>query len=96
MKADKTDNFTDYELKCAYEMCQLVRDNSANVLATLAKGEKSKADSEWLRKSTAFLKAYERVMAYRSAKEGNAGSMGKALLLMEGLSKSLDKLSKEV
>ena len=83
------EKFSAYELKCAYEICKLVRDNSANVLAS---GEKSPADEEWLKKSTVFLKAYDRANAYNLAKDGKAGHLGKALILMDGISKALKKI----
>lgn len=85
------DKFTELELEAAYDMCILVKSNSDNVLAS----EDSPSDKEWSRKATKFIKAYERVNAYKLAKQGKAGYMGDALLKMEALSESINKIIKE-
>jgi hypothetical protein len=84
--------FTEAELRAAYEMCILVKSNSDNVLASLEKGEDGSSDKEWSRMATKFIKAYERVNAYKLAKTGKAGYMGDALMKLESISKSLKNI----
>jgi hypothetical protein len=83
--------FTDAELEAAYDMCRLVKSNSDNVLAS---GEISAVDKEWSQKATKFIKAYEMVQAAKIAKSGKGGYMGDALLKLEGIRKTLNKISK--
>ncbi len=86
----KTD-FTEAELKAAYDTCLLMKSHCDNVLASVGY-ENSKSDQEWSRMATKFVKAYERVEANKHAKSGKAGSLGKALVLLEGISKTLKEI----
>lgn len=83
--------FTDAELRAAYDICILMEDHTKNVLATQG-FEGSKSDEEWRKKASKFVKAYETIIPNRLAKSGKAGSLGKALIAINGIQDEIKKI----
>lgn len=96
MKRNKMKHtFSESELQAAYETCKLMKSHCDNVLASVGY-ENSPSDKKWSRTATKFIKAYERVEAYKLAKSKKAGALGNALLILEGMSESINDLSKKL
>jgi hypothetical protein len=87
------EKLTEAELRAAYEICIIVKHHCDNVLASEG-FENSSSDKEWSRKATKFIKAYEKVNAANLAKAGKAGSMGRALLLLNKMSSTITEIEK--
>jgi hypothetical protein len=85
--------FTPSELRAAYEICLLVQSHCAEVIAS---GEAKKNDLEWHRLATKFIKAYESINAFNIAKSGKGGSLGKALMILEGIQGTLKDVGKAI
>lgn len=83
-------------LQDAYDICLLVKENSANVIAGAEEYENIKSDKEWYEKSKRFMDAFDKACERKPDRKQYRSDWIKRLeSSLSGLNDALDKLNKE-